>query len=310
MKMIGHQAQQQQMAEQLKQDHMNHAILLHGPKGVGKSLFAHELAAAYLCENSTTWACGTCQSCHMLTGDAHPDFLSLGRAYNDKQVQNRDINVAQVRELGHFIGLTGTRSQHRVVILDDADHLNRQAANALLKGLEEPAQGCLILLVCEKIQHLPITVRSRCLLMPFSALSTEDCLHVCQNMGISKAYLDLAQKLAQGQPGKVIDMCQEKKAQALLTLSQLSQKPLDMIAWQLWLETHLSSLSHHMIIELICAPYLQNLQQLKNFEQHQELSKALWDMACWPERLRTHSLRPVPSLLAHLLHLEDVSHKA
>lgn len=310
MNIIGHQAQQQQIAEQLKQDHINHAILLHGPKGIGKSLFARELATAYLCEGNQTWACGNCQSCHMLKADSHPDFLAIGRTYNDKQVQNRDINVAQVRALTHFIGLTGTRSQKRMIIVDDADHLNHQAANALLKSLEEPAQGCVIVLVCEKTQHLPITVRSRCLLIPFGALSTSDCQHVCQQMGIEKPYQALAQELAQGQPGKVLDLCHEKKAQALLNLSQLTKKTLDVLAWQTWLETNLSTLSHSMIIEIICTPYQHKLQQLQNFAQHQALSQALWDLACWPERLRTHSLRPVPSLLAHLLHVEGVLSKA
>jgi len=306
MNLIGHQAQQQQLTQQRLQQCLPHAILLHGPSGIGKSLFAHEFAIAFLCESNQIEPCGQCKSCHMFTGESHPDFLSIGRTYNDKNIQNRDINVSQIRSLLHFITLTGTRSQRRVVILDDADRMNHQAANALLKGLEEPTDACLLLLVCENMQRLPVTIRSRCLGLPFGPLSTQECHQIFLNMNMQEQHFSLAQDIANGQPGKVKDFCQDKKAQALHQLSQLVQQPFDILAWQTWIDQHLSTLSLPIIVDIIRQPYMKKLSQITCFKRHQALSQALWCLACWPERLRTHSLRPAPSLLAHVLHLENV----
>ena len=133
-----------------------HALLLAGARGIGKRAFGHWLAETMLCLTPTErGACGTCGACRQLLAGAHPDYREL-------RPEGAGIRIDAVRELMTWQQLSTPEGRWRVALLEAADTLNRNAANALLKTLEEPADGALLLLVADRPGALPATVRSRC----------------------------------------------------------------------------------------------------------------------------------------------------
>ena len=133
-----------------------HALLLTGAVGIGKRAFARWLAECLLCRAPTAaGACGACASCRQLLAEAHPDYREL-------RPEGAGIRIDAVRELMTWQQMSTPEGRWRVALLDGADTLNRNAANALLKTLEEPADGALLLLVADRPGALPATVRSRC----------------------------------------------------------------------------------------------------------------------------------------------------
>jgi len=151
-------------------DRLPHALLLHGPQGIGKSALAMRFAASLLCEAPTRYAdaCGSCPACGWFGQSNHPDFrrLAPGGDEEESQKASREIRIAQVRALADFLGVGAHRGGRKVVLIDPAEALNVPAANALLKTLEEPADATVFLLVCGRPDALPATIRSRCVAVP------------------------------------------------------------------------------------------------------------------------------------------------
>ncbi|CAH1387115.1 DNA polymerase III subunit delta' [Candidatus Nitrotoga sp. M5] len=175
-----------------------HAILLKGPQGIGKLDFAMNLTRSLLCKKSlgSELACQGCTSCHWFEQGTHPDFRLLLSGSQSLEMQessatqtssilknwtkniaeevldeqqkkgkkpSKEISVHQVRSLANFINLSTHQGGHRVVLIYPAETMNTNAANALLKTLEEPPERMLIILVSHKPQQLLPTIVSRCL---------------------------------------------------------------------------------------------------------------------------------------------------
>jgi DNA polymerase-3 subunit delta' len=144
------------------------ALLLAGPRGVGKGELARAWARALLCEapRPDGAACGQCPACHWFDTGAHPDFrLVTLQEKSSKEGETRmatAIEVDQARETVDFVQLSTYRAGFRVVLVDPADSLNLAAANALLKVLEEPPLNTVFLLVSDQPRRLLPTIRSRC----------------------------------------------------------------------------------------------------------------------------------------------------
>lgn len=147
--------QQWQQSQQLGRS--GHALLVHGPSGVGKSQLAAHIGASLLCESNRNGepACGLCKQCRLLNNGAHPDRIEL-------HPDGNQIKIDAVRQLIEALAATGHQSQQRVVIIHNAELLNHAAANALLKTLEEPMPGVNLLLVCNSADKLLPTIISRC----------------------------------------------------------------------------------------------------------------------------------------------------
>ncbi len=135
------------------------AYLLYGPAGIGKRAFAESWLALLLCQQPHgLQACGHCKSCLLLGAGTHPDRFILEPEEADKA-----IRVDQVRGLVDFIGQTPQLGGRKVVLLEPAEAMNINAANALLKSLEEPAANTQLLLVSHQPSRLLPTIKSRCL---------------------------------------------------------------------------------------------------------------------------------------------------
>ena len=135
-----------------------HAYLFYGPAGIGKRDLAERLMALLLCQSpSPQGACGQCKGCHLLAAGTHPDAFVLEPEEADKA-----IRVDQVRELVSFVVQTAQLGGRKVVLLEPVEAMNINAANALLKSLEEPAGNTVLLLVSHQPSRLLPTVKSRC----------------------------------------------------------------------------------------------------------------------------------------------------
>jgi DNA polymerase-3 subunit delta' len=152
-----------EFAERLEQDRLPHALLLSGPRGTGKTTLATEFIASILCLENTHPACGCCRSCQLLSTGAHPDRHLITFEENPKTGELRkEVVVDQVRRLIASLNLTNTISRRKAALIFPAEAMNRNAANALLKTLEEPPGETVMLLVSHDIIRLPATIRSRC----------------------------------------------------------------------------------------------------------------------------------------------------
>ncbi|MDQ4148371.1 MAG: DNA polymerase III subunit delta' [Pseudomonadota bacterium] len=140
-----------------------HALLLSGQNGLGKLEFARWFARFLLCKSPGEMACGHCRACHLLSVGNHPDYLET-----TPEETNQQIKVDQIRELNYFIGLTRSLSCYKVALVVSPEQMNRNAANSLLKTLEEPPAFTLIMLITAQRASLPATVISRCQQIAFN----------------------------------------------------------------------------------------------------------------------------------------------
>ncbi len=145
-------------------DRLPHALLIAGPRGVGKRLLVDRLVRALLCPSPLPdgTACGRCPDCRLVRAGSHPDLLRVGP---DPESKSGEIPVEAIRELRGRAMLTAGRGGRILVVIDPADRMNSAAANALLKTLEEPPGPVLLCLIAEKLGRLPATIRSRCQLL-------------------------------------------------------------------------------------------------------------------------------------------------
>lgn len=135
-----------------------HAYLLHGPIGIGKRALAERLMGSLLCQRPEGLeACGQCKACLLLAAGSHPDNYVLEPEEADKA-----IKVDQVRDLVSFVVQTAQMGGRKVVLIEPVESMNINAANALLKSLEEPSGNTVLLLVSHQPSRLLPTVKSRC----------------------------------------------------------------------------------------------------------------------------------------------------
>lgn len=143
-----------------------HALLLHGRAGLGKNHLALRLANTLLCHAvlETGQLCGECDNCRWFAAGTHPDYLNIS-SVEDSSV----ITVDQIRALAGFLTLRPHSATRKVVIISPAEAMNLQAANCLLKMLEEPPATGVLVLVAQEPARLPPTIRSRCVAIRLTA---------------------------------------------------------------------------------------------------------------------------------------------
>ncbi|MCC7121577.1 MAG: DNA polymerase III subunit delta' [Gammaproteobacteria bacterium] len=147
-----------QLVRAWRQSRLGHAHLLHGRAGFGKRAFARAFAGLLLCEATTDdRACGTCRGCTLFAAGNHPDFLPVAPLEEGKA-----LTIDQIRELGGYYALRPHYRDLKITVIEAADSMNRAAGNALLKLLEEPPAGAIMLLIADRPSQLLPTIRSRC----------------------------------------------------------------------------------------------------------------------------------------------------
>jgi DNA polymerase-3 subunit delta' len=152
------EAAQQKMRAALGKGRLPHSLLLLSAPGLGAELLANWVAALALCESSGPRPCNACPSCRLLRSDSHPD-AHVVRLEEDAQ----QIKVDQVRELIESLALKSYRGGYKLGIIEGAEALNANGANAFLKTLEEPSADTVLILIARPNHRLPATIASRCL---------------------------------------------------------------------------------------------------------------------------------------------------
>jgi DNA polymerase-3 subunit delta' len=182
-----------------------HAILLKGTQGIGKLDLALNFAHSLLCAHplSDGMPCQKCDSCHWLAQDSHPDFRFIqpdaltsqedGEEKSGGKKPSREISVEQIRGLASFANLSAHCGGYRVVLINPAETMNHNAANSLLKTLEEPTENLLFLLVTHKPQQLLPTILSRCLGFDVPTPTREQGVNWLKLQGVSNPEQALAQ---------------------------------------------------------------------------------------------------------------------
>jgi DNA polymerase-3 subunit delta' len=182
-----------------------HALLVHGPAGIGKVEFARSLAESMLCESPRDGlACGVCASCHWFSQGNHPDFREIVPEAALEEEEGEDagakpekakslvIKIDQIRAIADFIALTTHRAGYRVLLIHPAEAMQPAAANALLKTLEEPPAHTLIVLVSDQPARLLATIRSRCRLLSLGTPPRKEALEWLRAQDVAAPEVALA----------------------------------------------------------------------------------------------------------------------
>jgi DNA polymerase-3 subunit delta' len=221
--LFGQGAAEQLLLDAFRSGRMHHAWLVTGPRGIGKASFAFR-AARFLFDNPDPALPGAATAEDLRVADdspaarriaagVHPNLLHLQREYDEKNNRYRtELSVETVRRLIPFLGSTAGEGTWRIVIVDTADEMNRSAANALLKALEEPPRRTIFFLVSETPGRLPGTIRSRSRVLRLRPLEAGDLERALDAAGVKlpageEGAAILA--LAEGSPRRAVELIQQ-----------------------------------------------------------------------------------------------------
>jgi len=166
--LIGHKKQWEFLKKKFEQDQLSHAYLFTGQKGIGKKLFAKELAKLVNCESENR-PCQKCFSCVAIEKESFPDFMVLREA-NEKDYKFGDggeIKISQIRAVQNFLSYKSYYGKYKIVIVEDAEKMNVEAQSCFLKTLEEPKGQTLLIVISSKPDMLLGTIASRCQTVKF-----------------------------------------------------------------------------------------------------------------------------------------------
>lgn len=198
--LLGQDKAKRLISKTLSHGRLPHGFLFRGPDGVGKRMYGRGLAAALNCrETGPDRACCSCSSCRKFISGSHPDFSVV-------EPDKGAIKIGQVRSLIQEVSYPPYESKTRVVVLEDVHTMRREAANSLLKTLEEPPEGNLFILTADSSRDILPTITSRCQVIPFVALDTSDTCSVLSQCGVEEKDSRILARLSGGSPGDAITL--------------------------------------------------------------------------------------------------------
>lgn len=214
----GHKQQKNILLRALSSQHVAHAYLFSGPDGIGKRMIALAFARALLCENGTS--CGGCSACIKVDHNNHPDIHLLN-------ADDSSIKIDQIRALQQELSLRPLEGSYKICLIDGAEYFTIGAANALLKTLEEPQPGTLIILLTNRPEKMLPTIRSRCQHLPFSRLPKQQLAAILkQKLDLNDTEATVLAALSEGSFKKALgpnrELFLEKRGKLIQSLSALS----------------------------------------------------------------------------------------
>ncbi|MEO8400451.1 MAG: DNA polymerase III subunit delta' [Gammaproteobacteria bacterium] len=272
------------LLERKQQERLPHAWLFLGADGLGKKQFAETLAFSLLCHSPLPegFACGQCRGCRLLQAGSHPDIKLI-----EPEETGQMIKIDQVREIVGFVNETALMSGYRIIMIDPASAMNINAANALLKTLEEPTPKTLIILICNQSMRLPATIISRCQRIIFPKPSQTVALKwletSCKEISVKPAELTLLLSMAEGAPLRAKDFLsngmlsvRQELYQGLLQLSQQQSDPLQFaVRWQEQELQIIFMLLLSWLRDALCAKVTANSANLTNSDYQAAMEKLI-----------------------------------
>lgn len=199
----GHEKQIAILTGAMAKGRIAHAYLFYGMEGIGKRSVATVFAMALNCESDAP-PCGVCPSCRKAERQTHPDIITI-------QADGQFIKIGAVKELQEQMKFRPREGRRRVVILTEADRMNAAAANALLKTIEEPSAGNILLLTTSRPHALPLTILSRCQHLRFTPLPREVVARfLCERDGLDPETAAILAASSGGSIGKAREMNREE----------------------------------------------------------------------------------------------------
>jgi len=231
------------LAQRYYAGQLPHALLLSGNYGLGKSAFSEQLAQSLLCDEATKapsatsatplLPCGACNGCLLYKAGSHPDLMRVS-----PESEGKVITVDSVRRIAGFLALTSQFARYQIVIVSPAEAMNKYAANSLLKTLEEPTPGVLLLLVSHDAGSLLPTIRSRCqtisIPVPQEAEADDWLKQALAHDKLPTENAELLMKLADGAPLLALEYAKagtlSSYQQLLQSFEKLAKKQTDPVA--------------------------------------------------------------------------------
>lgn len=187
-----------------------HGYLWVGKDGIGKSLFAIEFAKMLLCESNDQKPCGKCKSCIEFAANSHPDFMKISPE------DGKTIKIEQIRYLQEKIAEKPVTSSKKVYVIENSELMTREAANSLLKTLEEPPSYAVIILLTSNESKLLATIKSRLMKIYFLPIEQDKILAYLKENNLDENITQNMLKQCEGSIGKAIKVVEEKEKYALL----------------------------------------------------------------------------------------------
>ena len=210
MNIIGHQKILQFLQKSIVNNVLSHAYLFYGPKYIGKTKVAEYFIANLLCVKKKK-PCGQCSNCQQILKRIHPDIIWISDSFSSIGLTKQGkIGIAQARQIKEFLFSSPFSGPYKVAIIEQADSLTLQAANALLKLLEEAPKKSIIILITRSFAHVPVTLRSRCQVLRFSFPLRSEIISFLKNkFSLKEKKAVEILDAALGRPGLAIGFAQE-----------------------------------------------------------------------------------------------------
>lgn len=189
-----------------------HALIFSGARGIGKATTAYRFSKYILSQQTYAQMLDTDINdpvVRRIVSGGHPDFMTVERAYDPlKNTYKDSVSVSDIRKIPQFLRMTAAEGGWRIVIIDDADTMNRNAQNALLKSLEEPPAKTLLILIAHRLGSFLPTIRSRAQVIPFQPLSEQHIQTLLQKYegAIPEGAFQNLVKLARGSIGRALEV--------------------------------------------------------------------------------------------------------
>ena len=200
---VGHEPALARIKRSLEKGNLGHAYLISGPSHVGKMTLALSLAQALNCRALDS-PCGICSQCLRIAALSHTDVqvVTLGSSTSEDERSRSEIGITQIRnDIQHWASLPPFEGGYRVFIIDEADLLSEEAANCMLKTLEEPQEKVIFVLLTDEPSRLPETVISRCQRINLKPVAVENIARELMRRGLTQEKATLLSRLSRGRPG-------------------------------------------------------------------------------------------------------------
>ncbi|MFW6273561.1 MAG: DNA polymerase III subunit delta' [Halanaerobium sp.] len=184
---------------EIKKDRISHAYLFSGQNGIGKFKLAFEFSKAVFCKELELDSCGSCINCRKMLHKNHPDFKKIA-ILEDKNA----ISIDQIRELKKEIAYKPYESDRKIYIIENAEEMTKEAANSLLKTLEEPPSFATIILLAEDTGKMLPTIISRCQQIKLKDLRKETIKKLLLDKGLEREKAEILSQTAAGSPGRAL----------------------------------------------------------------------------------------------------------